>query len=144
MFDEFYKKKVIRDFLSLFSESKWKELIILSLEYGIIMLKKNHNVASLSVDDFSNIVDELKEEESKRIKKEMKKFESKSISRERSVSNSKPSSDWRKGDYTVYTNKNEKIPQISEILAKKEKKEINKTFQNYNEKQIYPEWWSDP
>ena len=36
---EFYKKKIIRDFLTLFSESKWKNLCILCMEYGVLMLK---------------------------------------------------------------------------------------------------------
>ncbi len=35
-----YKKKVIRDFLSLYSESSWTQLVSHLLEYGIILFKK--------------------------------------------------------------------------------------------------------
>lgn len=79
MIEEFYKKKVIRDFLSLFTQSKWKELLFLIAEYGVIILKRNHNIAALSIDDLSNIIDELKEEDHKNQKKLNKKLEGKSL-----------------------------------------------------------------
>ena len=44
--EEFYKKKIIRDFLTLFSESKWKNLCILCIEYGILMLKQKYQISS--------------------------------------------------------------------------------------------------
>ncbi len=56
MIDQLYKKKIIRDFLSLFSDNKWNQLISITLEYGILMLKSNYNLASLSVDDINNFV----------------------------------------------------------------------------------------
>lgn len=56
MIDQLYKKKTIRDFLSLFSDNKWNQLISITLEYGILMLKSNHNLASLSIDDINNFV----------------------------------------------------------------------------------------
>lgn len=79
MIEEFYKKKLIRDFLSLFSETKWKELLYLIAEYGIILLKRNYNVASLSLDDLLNIIDDLKEEDQKILKQKLKKLELKNI-----------------------------------------------------------------
>jgi len=79
MIEEFYKKKVIRDFLSLFNDTKWKELLFLIAEYGIIILKRNHNIAALSIDDLSNIIDELKEADQKNQKKLNKKLEGKSL-----------------------------------------------------------------
>ncbi len=77
MIEEFYKKKLIRDFLSLFTQAKWKELLFLIAEYGVIMLKRNYNIATLSLDDISNILDELKEEDLKNQKKFQKKLEGK-------------------------------------------------------------------
>ncbi len=59
MIDQLYKKKIIRDFLSLFSDNKWNQLISITLEYGILMLKSNYNLASLSVDDINNFVGNL-------------------------------------------------------------------------------------
>ena len=56
MIDQLYKKKIIRDFLSLFSDNKWNQLISITLEYGILMLKSNYNLASLSIDDINNFV----------------------------------------------------------------------------------------
>jgi len=79
MIEEFYKKKIIRDFLSLFTESKWKELLFLIAEYGIIVLKRNHNIAALSINDLSNIIDDLKEEDLKSQKRLQKKLEGKSL-----------------------------------------------------------------
>ena len=69
--EEFYKKKVIRDFLSLFSESKWKNLCILCLEYGILTLKKNYQISSLSMEDIDQFVDDLIEEDAKKQKKNL-------------------------------------------------------------------------
>lgn len=79
MIEEFYKKKLIRDFLSLFSETKWKELLILIAEYGIILLKRNYNIASISLDDISTIIDDLKEEDKKIFKKIQKNLEMKNL-----------------------------------------------------------------
>ena len=73
--EEFYKKKVIRDFLSLFSESKWKNLCILCLEYGILTLKKNYQISSLSMEDIDQFVDDLIEEDAKKQKKNLRKFD---------------------------------------------------------------------
>ena len=101
--EEFYKKKIIRDFLSLFSQSKWKNLCVLCIEYGILQLKKNYQVSSLSMDDIEQFVDELIEEDKKKQKNNLKKFEIKNPklsnnSQVSTVSNNRPSSNWRKGD----------------------------------------------
>lgn len=100
--EEFYKKKVVRDFLALFSESKWKNLCVLCIEYGILLLKKNYQVSSLSMDDIEQFVDDLIQEDAKKTKKNLKKFD---IGRKAqtdvsvtSNTNSRPSSNWRKGD----------------------------------------------
>ena len=58
--DQLYKKKTIRDFLSLFSDNKWTQLVSITLEYGILTLKSNYNLASLSLDDITNFVGNVK------------------------------------------------------------------------------------
>lgn len=59
MIEILYKRKIIRDFLSLFSDLKWNQLIIHTLEYGILQLKQKINLASLSIDDIMNFVGKL-------------------------------------------------------------------------------------
>lgn len=125
--EEFYKKKVIRDFLSQFSESKWKYLTILCIEYGILQLKKNYTVSSLSLDDIEKFVDELIEEEKKNQRKNLKqKFsvgdpknnsnQSNSINSKNQNGTSRPSSNWRKGDAkTIFDNPNDSNERISTI-----------------------------
>jgi hypothetical protein len=63
MIEMLYKKKIIRDFLSLFTENYWKQLISCILEYGIINFKKHHNIASLTPEDIIAVVESLKKEE---------------------------------------------------------------------------------
>jgi len=66
MIEQLYKKKIIRDFLSLFIENKWKALIASILEYGIIKFKKNYsNFSSLTADDILNLVEDVKKSENK-------------------------------------------------------------------------------
>ena len=100
--EEFYKKKVIRDFLALFSESKWKNLCVLCIEYGILILKKNYQVSSLSMDDIEQFVDDLIQEDARKTKKNLKKFDiGNKLQSDTSITsntNSRPSSNWRKGD----------------------------------------------
>jgi hypothetical protein len=126
MIEEFYKKKIIRDFLSLFSESKWKELLFLLVEYGILQLRKDHNVASMSIDDLNNIIDDLKEEENKRLRKNKGKFD-RSMSKDVKEVNIKPSSNWRKGDESRSDNRSRQSSR-----------------NNSTSKKIYPEWWAEP
>ncbi len=69
MIEQFYKKKLIRDFISLFTETKWEEVLISLAEYGVISLKRNFNIASLSLEDLSSIIEDLKDEDKKNAKK---------------------------------------------------------------------------
>ena len=108
--EEFYKKKIIRDFLTLFSESKWKNLCILCMEYGILMLKQKYQVSSLSMEDIEEFVNDLIEEETKKNQKNLKKLRQDIVSNtnfnynnnnsntNNASSSFKPSSDWRKGE----------------------------------------------
>ena len=119
--EEFYKKKIIRDFLTLFSESKWKNLCILCMEYGVLTLKQKYQVSSLSMEDIEEFVNDLIEEESKKNQKNLKKLRQGIISNtnfnynnnniySNSMANNtstsfKPSSDWRKGEVkTIFDN----------------------------------------
>ena len=105
--EEFYKKKIIRDFLSLFSESKWKNLSILLIEYAILTLRKNYQVSSLSLEDIEELVNDMIEEEERNKKKNLKKINNNqnNNSNNKSIqtshlnsSNNRPSSNWRKGE----------------------------------------------
>ncbi len=66
-----YKKKIIRDFLSLFTENYWKQLVSVILEYGIINFKKHHNIASLTPEEIIAIVESLKKDENLSDKKKI-------------------------------------------------------------------------
>ena len=119
--EEFYKKKIIRDFLALFSESKWKNLSILLIEYAILTLRKNYQVSSLSLEDIEEFVNDMIEEEERKKKKNFKKLNNNqnNISNNKSIqtshlnsSNNRPSSNWRKGEtktiFDVENNNNNK------------------------------------
>lgn len=61
MIEILYKKKLIRDFLSLFSQDKWSNIIVCLVEYSIIMMKKtNINPSLLSYEDLINLLEEFK------------------------------------------------------------------------------------
>ena len=82
-----YKKKVIRDFLSLYSESSWTQLVSHLLEYGIILFKKKYNVTALSPEDIFKIVENFKKEEHIYDKKNVKKIGMKNLSKNKNNSN---------------------------------------------------------
>ena len=63
MLEKLYKKKVIRSFLSLYSEKYWTQLVSHILEYGIILFKKKYTVSALSPEDICQIVESLKKDE---------------------------------------------------------------------------------
>ena len=114
--EEFYKNKIIRNFLTLFSESKWKNLCILCMEYGVLTLKTKYQVSSLSMEDIEEFVNDLVEQEKIKNQKNLKKLRqdigsnanAKDNIRNSKISNTnsnynsqtsfKPSSDWRKGE----------------------------------------------
>jgi hypothetical protein len=85
MIEVLYKKKIIRDFLSLFTENYWKQLIGYMLEYGIITFKKHHNIASMSPEDITQIIDKMKRDENLEEKKMTNLLVSRSISKDKNV-----------------------------------------------------------
>ena len=61
MIELFYKKKIIRDFLSLFSQKSWQSLIVSMVEYAIINLKSNSiNYNTYSAEELISLVEKLK------------------------------------------------------------------------------------
>lgn len=69
MLENLCKRKIIRDFLSLFTENYWKQLVATMLEYGIIMFNKHHKVASLTPEDIISLIEKLKLDENVNEKK---------------------------------------------------------------------------
>ena len=146
--EEFYKKKIIRDFLTLFSESKWKNLCILCMEYGVLTLKQKYQISSLSMEDIEEFVNDLIEEESKKNQKNLKKLRQGIISNtnfnynnnninSNSMANNtstsfKPSSDWRKGEVkTIFDN--EDTNKIFNINAQEQNFNLNNNnINNYH------------
>ena len=63
-----YKKKVIRDFLSLYNENTWIPLITHICEYGIILFKKKYAIASLNPQDKYRIIENLLKDRKEKIK----------------------------------------------------------------------------
>ena len=147
--EEFYKKKIIRDFLTLFSESKWKNLCILCMEYGVLTLKQKYQISSLSMEDIEEFVNDLIEEESKKNQKNLKKLRqgivsntnfnynnnSNNINSNPNPNNTstsfKPSSDWRKGEVkTIFDNED-----TNNIYNNMQNNNYN--FENYNDNNNY-------
>lgn len=61
MIEILYKKKLIRDFLSLFNQDKWRNIVVCLVEYSIIMMKRsNINISILSYEDLINLVEQYK------------------------------------------------------------------------------------
>ena len=52
----FLTNRVIRNYLHLFNESKWKEVLKFTLIYGIQALECNYNLASLSTEKLEEIL----------------------------------------------------------------------------------------
>lgn len=104
MMEKLIRKKSIRDFLSLFTENKWESIITFCVEYSIAVLKKNFNIASLSLDDLLEILDNLNEENCKQQRKgQTNKLETRKVigssnskSKGANVKHIKPPSNWRK------------------------------------------------
>ena len=136
--EEFYKKKIIRDFLTLFSESKWKNLCILCIEYGILMLKQKYQISSLSMEDIEEFVNDLIEEENKKNQKNLKKlrkdiasntnFNYNNSKENNSSTSFKPSSDWRKGEVkTIFDGED-----TNNYLNKQNYNNYNQNSNNYH------------
>jgi hypothetical protein len=145
MFEDLLKRKAIRDYLSLFSDTKWKKLIPLTMEFGILNLKERTNVASMSLDNLSMMIHQLKEKFEKKkdkqpkIEKEPPQRESRAITETSNKARSKskenrPSSKWRKGDSIIFKKKEREIS-----TAKNKSKNIDET--NSLNSDIYPKWW---
>ena len=61
MIEVFYKKKLIRDILSLYDKTKWQALLSSLIEYGILnLIKNNINYKTLSSEDIIDLVESIK------------------------------------------------------------------------------------
>lgn len=120
--EPFYKKKVIRDFLNMYSQDKWLRLSILCMEYGILSLKEKYRINTLSLEDLEEIVCNLIEEKMVQEKSEQKElYNNKHFEKP----NLKPSSDWRKGEKVPFE-RVEQIDKYSEGISRnKEEGKIN-------------------
>jgi hypothetical protein len=63
MIDSLYKKKIIRDFLSLFTENHWKSLIACLVEYAILRFKKEFNIVSMTAEEVISVIENIKKSE---------------------------------------------------------------------------------
>lgn len=54
--EKLLRRKVIKDFLSSYSEGKWESLIQTTLEIGLVYLEKNYNISKLSLENLQNIL----------------------------------------------------------------------------------------
>lgn len=88
MIDALLSKRDIRDFLKSYNEKYWKKLIINVIDLGIYTLKSNYNISNLSNNDISDIVFNLKKNNSY--------ISNKHISKQNCIKR-KPSSEWRNG-----------------------------------------------
>jgi len=167
MIEDLYKVKIIRDFLSLFSDNKWKYIISLTLEYGILNLRKNHNIASLSLEDLEIINNNIKEEENKKKANRNSPMNNPTPTRsrqtnnlmliEKSVSSNgratsepnkrfkafKPPSQWRTGDKVLYVKgRHAQFVGNSKEIITDRNSELDRTSRSMR-KDIYPKWWGD-
>ena len=83
----FYKKKIIRDFITLYSKTTWRQLIGSLLEYAILIMKKNNiDYNILSAEEIISMVDQLKVDMSYLERKTVKRSDSKSSNIKNSLS----------------------------------------------------------
>ena len=60
MLEECLRNKVIRDFLNLYKQARWKKLIPSLIEIAILNLNSSFNTLFFSEEDIFNIIEELK------------------------------------------------------------------------------------
>ena len=96
MLEECLRNKVIRDFLNLYKQARWKKLIPSLIEIAILNLNSSFNTLFFSEEDIFNIIEELKLNQNKqngipdgqKQKREIRQH----------IIFSKPSNEWRTAD----------------------------------------------
>jgi len=171
MIEHLFKIKLIRDFLSHFSEHRWKSLLANVIQIGIFQLKNNCNIATISFDDISNLVEYLKRGASisnnnnnnRNDRQDMRGGQDRNVNgndRNRSQLRStsepnikissfnnpikKSSTRWRKGD-NIYFDPNKQNPSKSPVVSS-QPQDLN--ISDYSQgttinSDIYPKWWGD-
>ena len=96
MLEECLRNKVIRDFLNLYKQNRWKKLIPSLIEIAILNLNSSFHTLLFSEEDIFNIIEELKINQNKKngIQEEPKP---KKEFRQHIIF-SKPSNEWRTAD----------------------------------------------
>ena len=59
-FEKLFRRKIIRELFSNYTENKWNSLLRIILEIGIVILQKNFNITKLTLDNIENILSILK------------------------------------------------------------------------------------
>ena len=95
MLETCLRNEVVRDFLNLYKQSRWKELIPSLIEIAILNLNSSFNTLFFSEEDIHNIIEELKINQDKKYGTDKQKPKKKFIPH---IIFSKPSSEWRTAD----------------------------------------------
>ena len=66
MLEACLRSKVIRDFLNLYKQTRWKKLIPSLIEIAILNLNSSFNTLFFSEEDIHNIIEDLKINQSKK------------------------------------------------------------------------------
>ena len=64
MIEFLYRRKVIREMLNQFSTKQWNLVIPIILEIGVHYLRNNFRTTELNIQDFKNILEDLKNKDS--------------------------------------------------------------------------------
>jgi hypothetical protein len=64
MIEFLYRRKVIREMLNQFSTKQWNFVIPIILEIGVHYLRNNFRTTELNIQDFKNILEDLKNKDS--------------------------------------------------------------------------------
>ncbi len=96
MLETCLRNKVIRDFLNLYKQSRWKKLIPSLIEIAILNLNSSFNTLFFSEEDIHNIIEDLKINQDKKngIIEELKPKKE----FQQHIIFSKPSNEWRTAD----------------------------------------------
>ena len=128
MMEILYKKKVIRDFLSLYNEKFWIPLISHICEYGIILFKKKYTIASLNPEDIYKIIENFKIDEN--IYEKKPKMNYNNINRTKKISHNKSKSKSISKNENKSFGFNKKNNSSEKNILSKNKSLNNKNFQS--------------
>jgi hypothetical protein len=170
MIEQILKTKANRDFLRQYNSQVYKYIIPLLVEFGILFLKQNFNIANLSVEDMKEVIMNLREtfdnnetkergrtnsniQNEEKLNNEIRRQETgnKIYSRSKSASSQqmrKPSSDWRNGDRTQFNNKINSLQEMKKIyrdssVSPNNDPNLQRERSPSLNPNIYPIWWGN-